>query len=417
MINIFFVVHNHSGCKTYADELIAYLSGQRELNFFKIYLHNSAIDEFTIEKKRGYTEVIIPNTIEKSDDIEYYQRAAQLLHSHFQKITNVICHINTPYHYPFAEAFKKFFSCKLFFTLHYLENFYYYMEFAQLKRNDLIITGIELLEKTIKISDHIICVTEFAKQTLIKFYKVDENKITTIYNGMRTPEEFISRKFKETVRQGFGFDTNDKILLYVGLLEPRKGIDELIGSFLLICEQVSNLKLIIVGSGNYDLYLQLAQKCPGRICFTGKLEKQSLYVIYQIADIGVIPSHYEQCSYVLLEMIHFCLPIIVTNVSGLNELVSDESTGLLCNVFPNNDGLLRLEADKYHLAEKFLKLLSNPKYAHDLANNALVIGRKRFSIENMGKSTFNVYKKNIKILANKVLHAKRRAFTEKPLIE
>jgi glycosyltransferase involved in cell wall biosynthesis len=393
MINIFFIVHNHSGCKTYANELIANLSHNRKLNIIMVYLQISTIYEFTIEKKMGYTEVLIPMTIEKSDDYMYFQRAAQLIYIHFQKFTNPICHINTCDHYLFAIAFKKLFSCQLVFTLHYLENFYYYLDINQLTKQDIKITGNESLGKLIKIADHIICVTEFGKRILIKFYKVSNSKITTIYNGKANPKKFISNERRKRLKQNLGYNADEKILLYAGLLEPRKGIDKLLKSFILVQKHTPYVRLILVGPGDFDYCLPISQKCPGRISFTGKLDKNTLELFYQIADIGIIPSQFEQCSYVAIEMMQYGLPLIISDTPGLNELINHQQTGFLCKVKSKNDGILSLDIDEFDLAEKINMLLENPILASRLAKRAQIECFRKFSLENMGNEVLSIYQR------------------------
>lgn len=59
--------------------------------------------------------------------------------------------------------------------------------------------------------------------------------------------------------------------------------------------------------------------------FLGKLDKITLSNIYNIADIGVMPSRHEQCSFVAIEMMMHGLSVISSNTSGLNEMFSDIS--------------------------------------------------------------------------------------------
>uniref|UniRef100_UPI000EFE388E glycosyltransferase n=1 Tax=Parabacteroides sp. AM08-6 TaxID=2292053 RepID=UPI000EFE388E len=56
-----------------------------------------------------------------------------------------------------------------------------------------------------------------------------------------------------------------------------------------------------------------------KVTFTGRLNKDELYEFYQIADIGVMPSLHEQCSYVAMEMLMFNIPLLISTSTGLNE--------------------------------------------------------------------------------------------------
>jgi glycosyltransferase involved in cell wall biosynthesis len=64
-----------------------------------------------------------------------------------------------------------------------------------------------------------------------------------------------------------------------------------------------------------------------KITFAGLLEKNELYELYHIADIGIAPSLFELFGYVAVEMMIHKLPIVVTATSGQNEVV-DHTCGL-----------------------------------------------------------------------------------------
>ena len=69
--------------------------------------------------------------------------------------------------------------------------------------------------------------------------------------------------------------------------------------------------------------------------FTGKLSKQELYQFYQIADVGVMLSKHEQCSFVAIEMMMHGIPIIASDSTGLDEMVSDGINGYKIRTIEN----------------------------------------------------------------------------------
>ena len=73
----------------------------------------------------------------------------------------------------------------------------------------------------------------------------------------------------------------------------------------------------------------------GKILFTGKLSKQELYQFYQIADVGVMLSKHEQCSFVAIEMMMHGIPIIASDSTGLDEMVSDGINGYKIRTIEN----------------------------------------------------------------------------------
>ena len=65
MLNVFLIVHNFSGAKTYADELSGYLVRKKDVYVFQIYLHYTDSKEFSIQKNNQVTSVYIQEKINK----------------------------------------------------------------------------------------------------------------------------------------------------------------------------------------------------------------------------------------------------------------------------------------------------------------------------------------------------------------
>jgi glycosyltransferase involved in cell wall biosynthesis len=394
MINLFLIVYDFSGAKTYADELASYLEYKKEINVFKLYLHYKNSKEFKVEGKKCITNVYIPAKIAGGYDKKYYIRAAQLIYIHFQNLQNIILHANAPEQFDFVKEAKRFFRCPVVFTFHFLEKFISHIDYEKKYHEEHQIRGNVLPGMMLTFSDQIICVTEFAKRAVEKYYKIDPDKASTIYNGRQGQNKVKKTYSKTGLKVKYGFNPNDLILLFAGPLQARKGIDALIKAFYQVKNDYPTLKLVIAGSGEYDIFFPLAQNCPGRIFFTGQLDYDKLTDFYRLADIGIIPSQYEQGGYVTIEMIQNNLPIVVTNVPGLNEMIIHDITGQVCKVLTNNESL-SLEADVVDLAKQIKFFLDNPLQASQISNKAKLESRDRFSLDSMGESTYKVYQKLI----------------------
>ena len=96
-------------------------------------------------------------------------------------------------------------------------------------------------------------------------------------------------------------------------------------------------RLIIIGDGEYTKCLEECKNDWERIIFTGKLSKDELYQFYQIADIGVMLSKHEQCSFVAIEMMMHGLPIIASNSTGLDEMVINGQNGYKIKTIENKE--------------------------------------------------------------------------------
>ena len=175
----------------------------------------------------------------------------------------------------------------------------------------------------------------------------------------------------------------ERIILFVGRMEDIKGGHFLVRTFMMVLEDYPESRLMIIGDGNYDLFLRNAKPFFTKITFTGLLNKEDLYELYRLADVGVVPSLFEPFGYVPVEMMMHELPIIATATSGLNEVV-DESCALKIPLIVSSDGV---EIDVSLLAEKILYLLQNPEEAKRLGKN----GRKRY----LEKYSSEVFRENM----------------------
>ena len=96
----------------------------------------------------------------------------------------------------------------------------------------------------------------------------------------------------------------------------------MIKAFRMLLKKNPDCRLVIAGDGDLSKYIYESRYCS-KITFVGKLPHKELYLLYQIADIGVLPSLMEQCSYTVIEMLMFGLPIIGTTTPGISEMIED----------------------------------------------------------------------------------------------
>jgi len=142
-------------------------------------------------------------------------------------------------------------------------------------------------------------------------------------------------------------------VLYVGRLEPIKGLVNLIGSAQYVCSKYNNLKFILVGKGTMERALKgMVNKLRlnSYFYFAGNIsDRMKLLDYYQNASVFVLPSYYESSPLVLREAMSCSLPVVATNVGGISEIINDNENGLL--VSPNSSqeiatALMRLLEDK-----------------------------------------------------------------------
>jgi glycosyltransferase involved in cell wall biosynthesis len=175
---------------------------------------------------------------------------------------------------------------------------------------------------------------------------------------------------------------NAKIILYVGRLQEIKGIDFLIRAFKLLLQQEPDAHLIVIGNGAFSTYMKEAKDCWQKVTFTGRMEKDELYTFYQIADIGVLPSFHEQCSYSVIEMMMFGLPVIGTTSTGLCEMIIKEENR--ADIIENMD---ITSVSEIQLAQIICRNLDDDRNSN-LCRKTYI---EKYTLEKMSESLQNLY--------------------------
>jgi D-inositol-3-phosphate glycosyltransferase len=128
---------------------------------------------------------------------------------------------------------------------------------------------------------------------------------------------------------------DERIILFVGRIEPLKGIDILINAVAQLGDE-SDFHVLIVGgdrrSRRQVSHLQELASDLGigeRVCFLGAVDHEQLPLYYNAADVCVVPSYYESFGLVALEAMACGTPVVASRVGGLTGTVRDGETGYL----------------------------------------------------------------------------------------
>lgn len=187
------------------------------------------------------------------------------------------------------------------------------------------------------------------------------NKIETVHNGINLTN--FSRKSTTCVnREQMGFSEDDFVMIYSGRVNQEKGVSELIDAMLSI-KNISDIKLMIIGGSFFgntsrdDDFIQSLKKraeiIKEKIVFTGFLPYNLMPDYYQISDIAVIPSIWDDpFPTTELEAQAMGLPIITTVRGGIPEEVSEKNAILLETDNNFVDSLASAILDLYHHPDK-----------------------------------------------------------------
>jgi glycosyltransferase involved in cell wall biosynthesis len=240
-----------------------------------------------------------------------------------------------------------------------------------------------------RLSDHIVSVTEYMKEFLVNEYAIDPEKVTVIHNGLDYSEyKTISKEEKNVLREKLGFRSDDIIILFSGRIDPCKGIFFLMEAFEVACMKNSNLRLILLGQGNIQDCQKKLQSSFGKVTYTGFLSKEHVTSFYKITDIGITPSVYDHCPYTVLEMMASRIPLIVSRINGLNELLSDDQC-LYVDPVLSEEGDITFIIEE--LSHAILSLAENNNFRNELANKAHKSFTKKFAANRMAEEMNNLF--------------------------
>ena len=237
-----------------------------------------------------------------------------------------------------------------------------------------------------------IVVATLAEQTQLRFlYKVNERKLEVIPPGVDTSHFYPIPP--DEAKQYLGLNPEDRMVLYVGRIEPLKGVSTLIEamSCLKFKDQSGPVHLAIIG-GEPDVtpeemstemaHLQKLSDdlaMDQTVVFLGKRGQNTLPYYYSAAEVLVMPSHYESFGMVALEAMACGTPVIASDVGGLGFLVQDGETG-----YTVPDG----EPDK--LCEKLTLLLGDHALRERMGQRAVEVAQS-YDWEKIAKQIVDVY--------------------------
>ena len=219
------------------------------------------------------------------------------------------------------------------------------------------------------------------ESTLPRFpsFRTDLQDITA---GLEVDRSVLHRKWH--------ISENERLVLYAGRLHAAKGLTFLMDAFRKVLDNIPDCRLIIAGSGNFEPYIHASKvkEICTKVTFTGFLEKKELEELYQMADIGVLPSLFETFGYVAVEMMMHGLPVVTTSAHSLAELTEDGVNSLQVPVTEHPD---RKETDTDLLAEKIIYLLLHPAESKAIGQNGRERYLKQYSSEVFRSNMLNFY--------------------------
>ena len=294
-------VANRVGSNKFAYQVLQQLYSQDKHNNYRIYLKNKPVKDFPYENSKWKYSILKPTKFwtqwRLPLDLYFTRPKPDIFFTlghyapRFSPIPTIITIMDL--------AFLKFPQHFLKKDLHKLKNWTKY---------------------SAKNAKHIFTISQHSKQDIIKNYKIPAEKITVTYPSIdhqRFQAKILTGKYKD-------------YLLYLGTLQPRKNLINLLKAFSQLATRYPKLNLIIAGKKGW-LYQEMFQqvkrlKLKNKVIFTGFVPEPDIPSLIKNARLLILPSFYEGFGIPVVQSMSVGTLVLVSKNSSLQEIV--KNTGI-----------------------------------------------------------------------------------------
>ena len=206
-----------------------------------------------------------------------------------------------------------------------------------------------------------LAVSRFVRNEVIRRLRVHSRKVHVVYNAINTEEFTCDEDIRNKMREAYGIERDEIVLLYVGRITPEKGLHHLAEVCKLIRKNLCDRRVILLIAGpigQFDsskasdaAYFRYVQKLFHKYELDVKYVGYTTHIarIYAMADLVVVPSLWQDpCPSTVLEALASCKPVVAYSVGGIPEILGELGYNFLAEkIEPNN------------LAEKAIHVLRN----------------------------------------------------------
>jgi glycosyltransferase involved in cell wall biosynthesis len=222
-----------------------------------------------------------------------------------------------------------------------------------------------LLEK----AGAIVAISKQISDYYIHFLKVESGKIHLISNGVDIG--LYKKKNSHYFRQKLNIGINEKVVGIIANLRPEKNHKLLIAAFSDVAANIKDVRLVIVGWDCMNGEVQRiasTSSAAEKIIFLGR--REDVPDVLSTFDVFCLPSVHEGLPLTLLEAMASGIPVVGSDVLGINEIVKNDVNGML---FPNND--------RVALFDLLCSLLKDENLRNRLSNTAFPFVEREFSLD------------------------------------
>jgi len=305
--------------------------------------------------------------------IEEEQLSYEILHANFWMSGLVAMKIKQKLNIPFVITFH---------ALGHVRKIH------QKEQDKFPVERLSIEEEIVQQADLIIAECPQDYDDLIEYYHADPEYISTVACGYN-PKEFYPIN-KTASRKMLNLEAGEKVILQLGRMVPRKGVDNVIKALALMDTSGVKTRLIVVG-GEFDdpnkdgeviRLKQLAKSLnvENLIRFEGRKNRTELKYYYDAADVFITTPWYEPFGITPLEAMACGTPVIGSNVGGIKHTIIDGETGFLV---PANQPEI--------LSEQITALLGNESLLQKMSINALIHVKSKYTWKKIAEKMIECY--------------------------
>jgi D-inositol-3-phosphate glycosyltransferase len=206
-------------------------------------------------------------------------------------------------------------------------------------------TRIRVEDELMRDMDRIVAATTLDRAQMVDVYGADPHKIVVIPLGVDLTVFRPIPRDRAMAAVGIDLPESHHLVLFVGRLDPIKGLDSLLRAMCKLTELEPELSkrlcLAVIGGNDDDNQVDLGEdlECLDKlkdevgiqdlVVFLGSRAQDTLPYYYSAAEVCIVPSHYESFGLVALEAMACGTPVIASRVGGLQHTVDDGVTGFL----------------------------------------------------------------------------------------
>lgn len=198
------------------------------------------------------------------------------------------------------------------------------------------------------------------------------------------PKEYLLLGNKQILKEKYPQITNKKIILFMGRIHPKKGLDLLALAFAEIAKKREEIALVIAGTGEerYVKKVKTMLKDKGlssRTVFTGLLTgKEKISALHE-SDVFVLPSYGENFGIAVIEAMACKLPVVVTDKVGLSLDINEYNAGIVT------------KCDTNEIASAILKILKSNEVSEEMRIKAMKLVEDRFTLSKATDKMIKLY--------------------------